>query len=165
MDKSEYHKYLASREWALLKEQTKSRSRGKCERCTTGTHDATHHISYEHLGNETIDDLLGVCEACHKYLSGKSSFDPADWSFLRSNGLGLSITGMQFMKFIINLRNEFKKRGMPIDRLDNIGNEIWSLLEMLHCSEYMEMDCFKELVYRQMDQVEALLSEIKNKEE
>jgi 5-methylcytosine-specific restriction endonuclease McrA len=79
MEKSEYHKYLASREWALLKEQVKQRSKGKCERCKASPHDATHHLTYERIGNEKLEDLVGVCEDCHKFLSGKSDLDPADY--------------------------------------------------------------------------------------
>jgi hypothetical protein len=77
MDKSEYHKYLASREWALLKNQVNKRSGGKCERCMVGNYDSTHHITYERIGHEKIEDILAVCEGCHKFLSGKSSADPS----------------------------------------------------------------------------------------
>lgn len=76
MEKSEYHKYLASREWALLKEQVKERSENKCERCKLGSHDVTHHKTYERIGHEEISDLVGLCEDCHKFLSGKSDHDP-----------------------------------------------------------------------------------------
>ncbi len=77
MDKSEYHKYLASREWALLKEQVKDRAKNKCERCKNGACEVTHHITYERIGRECLEDLLGLCQECHKYLSGKSDHDPA----------------------------------------------------------------------------------------
>lgn len=77
MTRAERHAYLASREWALLKEQVRVRSGGCCERCAVGDHEQTHHVTYERLGHERLDDLLGVCEACHLYLSGKSDDDPA----------------------------------------------------------------------------------------
>ena len=77
MKKSEYHRYLASREWALLKNRVKERSKGKCERCLVGNHAATHHLTYERIGHERLEDLQGVCEECHKYLSGEGSVDPA----------------------------------------------------------------------------------------
>jgi hypothetical protein len=84
MNKSSYQKYLASREWALLKEKIKKRSGGDCERCLFGEHQSTHHITYERTGNERLEDLLGVCEKCHKFLSGKSDYDPAD-KFLKGS--------------------------------------------------------------------------------
>lgn len=77
MDKSEYHKYLASREWALLKGKVRARSSGRCERCLVGNHDSTHHLTYERIGKEELGDLQAVCSDCHGFLSGKSDFDPA----------------------------------------------------------------------------------------
>ena len=84
MDKSEYHRYLASREWALLKEQLRKRSKGRCERCWEGKYESTHHVTYERVGNEALDDLLAVCSACHKFLSGKSDKDPIKINLARN---------------------------------------------------------------------------------
>jgi hypothetical protein len=67
---------LASREWALLKEQVRKRSGGVCERCRVGVYASTHHLTYERIGHERIEDLLAVCEPCHEFLSGKSEYDP-----------------------------------------------------------------------------------------
>lgn len=77
MNKAEKMRYYASREWVLLKEEVRKRSGGKCERCKTGDHDATHHLTYERFGHESLEDLIGICDACHEFLSGKSDFDPA----------------------------------------------------------------------------------------
>jgi hypothetical protein len=76
VDKSEYQKYLASREWALLKEQVRKRSGGKCERCLVGDYHSTHHLTYERAGKELLTDIIAVCEPCHLYLSGKSNRNP-----------------------------------------------------------------------------------------
>lgn len=75
MEKSEYYKYLASREWSMLKARVKKRSRGYCERCHVGTYAYTHHLTYERIGKERLDDLQGVCGPCHKFLHGESNFD------------------------------------------------------------------------------------------
>lgn len=72
-----YHEYLASREWAILKNAVRERSGGVCERCGLAPHTQTHHLTYERLGNERLEDLQGVCRGCHEFLSAKSSFDPA----------------------------------------------------------------------------------------
>lgn len=77
MDHSEYQRYLAGREWALLKEQVKARDFNQCERCKVGSHEVTHHLTYERIGHESPEDLLGLCRECHKFLSGKSDHDPA----------------------------------------------------------------------------------------
>jgi hypothetical protein len=77
LNKSDYHKYLASREWALLKEKVKERSKGRCERCANMDYSHTHHLTYERLGREKLEDLQGVCAPCHEFLSAKSHSDPA----------------------------------------------------------------------------------------
>lgn len=80
MNKSEYAEYLASREWAVLKVAVKKRAKGLCERCTMAPIDATHHLTYERIGHENLDDLQGVCADCHSFLSGLSDIDPLEHS-------------------------------------------------------------------------------------
>lgn len=33
-------------------------------------------MTYERLGHERLEDLLGLCEPCHEFLSGKRQRDP-----------------------------------------------------------------------------------------
>ncbi len=75
-NKTKYHRYLASRQWAILREAVRVRSCGTCERCRVGDHDATHHLTYESIYDECLDDLIGICQDCHDFLSGKSGGDP-----------------------------------------------------------------------------------------
>jgi hypothetical protein len=75
--KPKYHRYLASREWAKLKVQVRKRSGGTCERCRKAPGDSVHHLSYERVFRESLDDLLHVCNPCHAYLSGEIEDDPA----------------------------------------------------------------------------------------
>lgn len=77
MNKTAYHTYLASREWALLREAVRERCGGTCERCGKSAMDSTHHLTYERMGQEKLTDLLGVCDQCHEFLSGKRGNDPA----------------------------------------------------------------------------------------
>ena len=72
----DYGSYLASREWALLKEQVLERSGGICERCYNAPYQETHHKTYARIGHENVSDLLAVCSPCHRYLSAKSNVDP-----------------------------------------------------------------------------------------
>lgn len=80
MNKSQYKEYLASRKWAVLREKVRFRSGNKCERCLLGNHDATHHLTYERIGKEDLEDLIALCDNCHEYLSGKSDKDPLEFS-------------------------------------------------------------------------------------
>jgi hypothetical protein len=68
--------YYASREWAILKEAVRKRSRGVCEWCRNAPGTQTHHQTYERLYCEQLDDLLHVCAPCHEFLSGKRGRDP-----------------------------------------------------------------------------------------
>ena len=72
----DYHRYMASREWALKRQEIRARSGGRCERCKRGEVTSVHHVTYERLGRELLSDLLAVCKPCHEWLSGKSDLDP-----------------------------------------------------------------------------------------
>jgi hypothetical protein len=80
LEKSEYQKYLASREWSLKKRAVKERAGGKCERCKFGEYQQTHHLTYEHIGAEPLEDLQGICSYCHKFISAESNIDPIEES-------------------------------------------------------------------------------------
>lgn len=73
---SSYGVYMASREWALKKRSVKARSGGKCERCGAPSQNV-HHVTYERLYHERLDDLLDVCRPCHAFLSAETDIDPA----------------------------------------------------------------------------------------
>lgn len=75
-DKERYQRYLAGREWGLLKQQVKARSGGICERCKFIPSTAVHHITYARKYNERIEDLQDLCDDCHKYVHGLSNSDP-----------------------------------------------------------------------------------------
>lgn len=83
----DYQRYLASREWAVLKQKVRLRAAlgveawmetAYCERCRAHLMYAAHHLTYERIGREELDDLLGVCKGCHEFLSGKTESDPVD---------------------------------------------------------------------------------------
>lgn len=74
--KEKYQLYLASREWAVLKEAVRKRSGGQCERCRNAPGEQTHHQTYERIYQERLEDLLHVCPPCHEFLSGRRSRDP-----------------------------------------------------------------------------------------
>lgn len=75
-DGFDYQRYLASRPWALLKEQVRERSGGFCEHCHAAPHQDTHHLTYERLGNESLSDLMALCRDCHAWVSAKKDENP-----------------------------------------------------------------------------------------
>jgi hypothetical protein len=110
MNRSEYQADLASREWASLKRKVRERSGGRCERCLVGNYDATHHLTYERVGDERLEDLQAICDACHKFLSGESDSDPriaVDEHWGEANALLQSVDGdvSSLIEHLLALRN------------------------------------------------------------
>lgn len=82
MDKC-YALYLRSDRWATKIRAIRERSGGICERCGCDWMDAVHHLTYKNIYDEPLKDLLGVCDACHRFLHHKSGYDPAKGSLLQ----------------------------------------------------------------------------------
>jgi 5-methylcytosine-specific restriction endonuclease McrA len=74
----DYYQHLCSREWALKRKAVRERAGGICEQCEKAPLKDTHHLTYRNLGNEPLEDLMGVCRPCHQWLSGKSDYNPAE---------------------------------------------------------------------------------------
>lgn len=62
----DYSSYLLSDEWKQKRHLVLSRCGEVCEGC--GNREATevHHITYSHIYDEFLFQLLGLCAACHK---------------------------------------------------------------------------------------------------
>lgn len=66
--------YLSSRHWRTLRKQKISSLRGMCENC--GKHLTlyggsltfldVHHLTYERIWHERLNDLEVLCRACHQ---------------------------------------------------------------------------------------------------
>ena len=79
-----YKAYLCSREWAEKRQAVVKRANGVCERCGLSKVEEIHHKSYDRLFDEPVEDLQGLCAACHKYVGNYSDFDPASLNAFRS---------------------------------------------------------------------------------
>jgi hypothetical protein len=78
----DYHRYIASREWAVLREKVRERSGNTCEHCFHRPQQAVHHLTYVRIGNEDINDLMAVCNLCHEWFSGKGDNPNNAWSMV-----------------------------------------------------------------------------------
>ena len=60
-----YRDYLKTDHWFELRGKCLERCGGICQQC--GRYEATeiHHKTYDHLGNESISELLPLCSNCH----------------------------------------------------------------------------------------------------
>lgn len=65
----DYDAYIRSDDW--LKSPVRVASlidhEYKCGMCTSDYRVAVHHITYENLGSEKIEDLIPLCKRCHDY--------------------------------------------------------------------------------------------------
>ena len=73
----DYKQYLASREWRVKRKEVIEDRGGICERCASRPIQNVHHLTYERVGQEHSDDLMGVCRPCHEYLAAERDDDPA----------------------------------------------------------------------------------------
>lgn len=62
----QYTAYLQTTAWRLKRQAVLTRANNWCEGC--GKHQATqvHHLTYEHVFNEFLFELVAVCESCHR---------------------------------------------------------------------------------------------------
>ena len=72
----DYHKYMRSKEWKAKRQEKLEACDHKCE-CEGGCYrKATqiHHLHYDTLGNESMEDLQALCPKCHMQKSGVKDF-------------------------------------------------------------------------------------------
>jgi 5-methylcytosine-specific restriction endonuclease McrA len=61
----DYAEYLASDLWGERRRRVMERAAGLCEGCRSTAPAVVHHLTYEHLGNELLFELVALCAACH----------------------------------------------------------------------------------------------------
>ena len=65
--------YLASTKWKQLKSLRALLANSKCEYCDATNNLELHHITYAHLGNENIKDVVLLCSVCHNTLHNNAA--------------------------------------------------------------------------------------------
>lgn len=60
--------------WYALKDAVKARCWRLCEYCLLRPGDQLHHRHYRTWGRERPEDVMLVCDPCHRLLSGKAPF-------------------------------------------------------------------------------------------
>jgi hypothetical protein len=71
-----YIEYLNSKEWKAKLKAVKERCSNICERCHRYLVDDVHHLTYERVYNESLEDLQGLCAGCHEFLHSHTGIDP-----------------------------------------------------------------------------------------
>ena len=66
-----YQDYLRSEHWHQFRKKALAHYGYRCTNCGTKADDAMlniHHLTYETLWHESVDDVLLVCRSCHEQL-------------------------------------------------------------------------------------------------
>ena len=63
-----YIKYLGSDAWKFKRTQALVRDNYICQACKNNPAEEVHHLTYDTLFDEKLEDLLSVCKACHNQL-------------------------------------------------------------------------------------------------
>ena len=71
MSAEEKQQYLQSAEWYELRTLVFARDNYTCQSCGSKQSLNCHHIVYDRLGNENLEDLTTLCENCHTLLHKK----------------------------------------------------------------------------------------------
>lgn len=67
-----YSQYLDSEEWRQKADRVLFRDGGKCMAVLDGCQrraSHVHHLTYKHVGNEPLFDLISVCPSCHEQIT------------------------------------------------------------------------------------------------
>lgn len=60
-----YNEYLASDKWAAKRRKVLDRAGNICEGCRQAKATEVHHLTYEHLFDEFLFELVALCRPCH----------------------------------------------------------------------------------------------------
>ena len=60
-----YQAYIGSNAWKHKREHRKNLDCYKCNQCPRVNNLTVHHITYERLGDELMEDLITLCGHCH----------------------------------------------------------------------------------------------------
>lgn len=63
-----YEAVIESAAWQKKRTKIFERDKGLCQACRLRPADQVHHLTYKHLGQEPLFDLVAVCLVCHTAL-------------------------------------------------------------------------------------------------
>lgn len=61
-----YAEYIHSKKWKEKAFQRLKLDNFQCQRCHSAKNLTCHHVTYDHLGNEPMEDLVTLCKECHR---------------------------------------------------------------------------------------------------
>lgn len=106
MTAEQYEAYLKSVRWRALRDKVLKRDSWKCTECRSKYNLHAHHLTYDRVGEEQLEDLKTLCRKCHsarhkgdliikliklcceRFLSQKPSEDYNPFHFPQCHGCG-----------------------------------------------------------------------------
>jgi 5-methylcytosine-specific restriction endonuclease McrA len=64
----QYDAYLQTPAWRAKRAAVLERDDHLCQGCRKRAATQAHHLTYEHVGNELLFELVAICEMCHRVL-------------------------------------------------------------------------------------------------
>jgi 5-methylcytosine-specific restriction endonuclease McrA len=64
--RAEYIAYLQTDAWVQRRELVIERAGGMCEGCRQAAAEQVHHLTYNHITNEFLWELVAICRDCHE---------------------------------------------------------------------------------------------------
>lgn len=61
-----YITHLQSDYWKKIRKEVLLRDGNLCQKCLNTDATEVHHLAYENLGSEKLEDLMSVCSPCHE---------------------------------------------------------------------------------------------------
>ena len=61
-----YDEYMHSEDWLQKRMQRLQMDNFQCQICGTAKNLRVHHITYAHIRNEPMEDLVTLCDECHR---------------------------------------------------------------------------------------------------
>ena len=60
-----YYVYLSTDKWKQKRKQVLDRDKNQCQICKKNEATEVHHLTYDRVFDEELEDLLSVCNLCH----------------------------------------------------------------------------------------------------
>jgi 5-methylcytosine-specific restriction endonuclease McrA len=68
-----YRNHLQSEYWKNIRRHALERDNRICQSCKKEQATEVHHLTYKNLGNESLDELISYCRACHEKVHEKTN--------------------------------------------------------------------------------------------
>lgn len=114
-----HYEYVNSKHWKFIREMYRLSGRPKKCFCCDEPNFQLHHVSYARIGHENLNDLLPLCETCHRLLH-KAPGKATPYSVIRAAQFFFSTMSHRWQRERIM---QFTNRSVPrnLQRFKNSG--------------------------------------------